>query len=151
MHTHRTLPLLLALFALIGWFGLPQASTAQEPVTLTMSTGEVGVAETTVVEARLACPPGGCASFEIELTFDRSLIRIQRAILGPYLGADAFEAENRVDNPAGRVRLVAEATNPPAGTDDLLFQLEVYGLVPGTTELVVESLVVNDAAQAPRQ
>lgn len=138
---------LLSVTLLLGLLGLPGQGSAQEPLTITFVPVEVGVAETTLLEARIDCAPGRCGSFHIILNFDRELIRVKRAALGPYLGDQAFEAENRIDNPAGKVNLAGESATPPAEADSLLFTLEVYGLVPGTTPITVESLEVYDVTR----
>jgi hypothetical protein len=148
MHYRKMLyAALLGLLLLLGLLGLPGQGSAQEPVTVTFAPVEVGVAETALLEARIDCPPGRCGSFHIILSFDRSLIRIKRAALGPYLGDQAFEAENRIDNPAGKVELAAESVAPPADADSLLFTLEVYGLVPGTSPITVEALEIYDVTR----
>lgn len=150
MHYRKVLhTVLLGLTLLVGLLGLPVQGAAQGPVTVTLSPVEVGVAEVALLEARIDCPPGGCGSFHIILSFDRELIRVRRALVGPYLGDQAFEAGNTVDNPAGKVDLAAESATPPPDADNLLFTLEVYGLVPGTAVITVDSLEVNDVTRNP--
>jgi hypothetical protein len=108
-------------------------STAQGQTVLTLSSLDVGVAETGVIEGRVDCGSSGCGGVKITLSFDRSLIRIEEAVVGPALGDQVFLSENTVDNAAGTVQLTAAATvAPPAGADNLLFSLTVYGLKPGT-------------------
>ena len=125
-------------------------STAQGQTVLTLSSLDVGVAETGVIEGRVDCGSSGCGGVKITLSFDRSLIRIEEAVVGPALGDQVFLSENTVDNAAGTVQLTAAATvTPPAGADNLLFSLTVYGLKPGTASLTVDSLELSGADGAP--
>ena len=74
---------------------------AQTGVTVTLTPAEVGVAETAVVEGRIACPAGSCAAFAVTIRFDRAIARVWTARAGPYLGEGALEREALVDNAAG--------------------------------------------------
>ena len=86
----------------------------------------------------------------MSLSFDRSLIRIEEATVGPLLGDQVFMAESTVDNAAGTVQLTANATvTPPAGTDNVLFSLTVYGLKPGTVSLTLDTLEISGASGGP--
>ncbi len=139
--------LLIVLIPLLGLH--PGVTTAQGTAQLSLGAVDVGVAETAVLEARLDCPGGGCSSFRVTLTFDRAAIRINRAAVGPMLGVGAFEAENTVDNAAGSVVLVASAPTPPAGADNVLFTLDVYGLIPGSAQITVGEVQVVGANNIP--
>ncbi|MBN1678912.1 MAG: PD40 domain-containing protein, partial [Anaerolineae bacterium] len=140
------IPLLGLLMAFMPIFSTPTPSIAQVTTTVTLATVDVGVAETTWVEGRIACGVAeGCSGFSITVRFDRELVRVQTAEIGPYLGAQVFEAQNMVDNAAGTVQLSAAALQPiPAGAENILFRLEVGGLYPGQAALeVAEIEVVN--------
>ncbi|MBI5961504.1 MAG: PD40 domain-containing protein, partial [Chloroflexi bacterium] len=117
-------------------------SQAQGGITVTLAAAEVGVAETAIVEARIACPAGSCAGFTVALNFDRSMIRILNTTAGPFLGEQPLESEKTIDNAQGIVRY---AVSGAAGSGDLLFSLEVGGLIPGTAAINVASLEVTDA------
>jgi hypothetical protein len=99
--------LLLSAVMLVTLLGGAASITAQGQAVLTLTALDVGVAETGVIEGRIECGIGGCGGFNITLSFDRSLVRIEEAAVGPYLGDQILLAENTVDNPAGQVRLVA--------------------------------------------
>ncbi len=146
MRRRRILSLLWGVvFAVTLLTGAAGPGRAQGGVTLTLFPAEVGVAETAVVEGRIACPAGSCMSFDLVLRFDRSIVRVWDAAIGPYLGTQVFERQKLVDNAAGEVRLSFEAMGTPPGTDDLLFSLQVGGLIPGTAAFNVESLQIADA------
>ena len=56
------------------------------------------------------------------------MMRVEEADGRAVLGDQVFLAENTVDNAAGTVRLAAAAMGtPPAGADNVLFRLTVYG------------------------
>lgn len=133
------------VFAIALLAGATGPGRAQGGVTLTLFPAEVGVAETAIVEGRIACPAGSCMSFDIVLRFDRAVARVWSATIGPYLGPQVFERQKLVDNAAGEVHLSFEALDAPPGADDLLFSLEVGGLIPGTAAFNVESLQITDA------
>ncbi|MEW6577917.1 MAG: hypothetical protein AB1435_01855 [Chloroflexota bacterium] len=118
---------------------------AQTGVTVTLTPTEVGVAETAVVEGRIACPAGSCAAFAVTIRFDRAVARVWTARVGPYLGEGALEREALVDNAAGVVRLSFTAQGAPAATGDVLFMLEVGGLIPGEAAFTIEALDITDA------
>lgn len=145
----------ISVFLLVGAMaGLlllgAHSSTAQGQTVLTLTALDVGVAETGVIEGRVDCGSSGCGGFKISLSFDRSLIRIEEATVGPLLGDQVFMAENTVDNAAGTVQLTADATaTPPAGADNLLFSLTVYGLKPGTVSLTMDTLEISGASGEP--
>jgi WD40 repeat protein len=147
----RKLPVLLLGGVIVGLLLVgAHSSTAQGQTVLTLSSLDVGVAETGVIEGRVDCGSSGCGGFKITLSFDRSLIRIEEATVGPVLGDQVFVSENTVDNAAGTVQITAAATvAPPAGADNLLFSLTVYGLKPGTPSLTVDSLEISGADGAP--
>lgn len=126
-----------------------QMGRAQGPVLVQLSPAEVGVAETAVVEGRITCPANGCGGFKIAISFDRSLVRVESAQVGPFLGAQVFEAENTVDNAAGQVRLVAAAMAPPPGASDVLFVLHVGGLIPGEAIFSMDQLEITDLSGNP--
>ncbi len=132
--------LLLAL----PWIGIG-SSAAQGESTVSLEPVTVGVGETALLNGRIICAASGCGGFKLTINFDRNMLRINRAIIGPYLGGSVFEAENTVDNAAGQVRLVAAAMSPPpAGADTILFQLEVGGLLPGIAMLDFAQLEITD-------
>lgn len=118
---------------------------AQTGVTVTLTPAEVGVAETAVIEGRIACPAGSCAAFAVTIRFDRAVARVWTARVGPYLGEGALEREVLVDNAAGVVRLSYTAQGAPAATGDVLFTLEVGGLIPGEAAFAIETLDITDA------
>ncbi len=118
---------------------------AQTGVTVTLTPAEVGVAETAVVEGRIVCPAGSCAAFAVTIRFDRAIARVWTARAGPYLGEGALEREALVDNAAGVVRLSFAAQGAPAAIGDVLFTLEVGGLIPGEAAFTIETLDITDA------
>ncbi len=118
---------------------------AQTGVMVTLTPAEVGVAETAVVEGRIACPAGSCAAFAVTIRFDRAIARVWTARAGPYLGEGALEREALVDNAAGVVRLSFAAQGAPAAIGDVLFTLEVGGLIPGEAAFTIETLDITDA------
>lgn len=128
--------------ALLSGAGLGRAQTG---VTVTLTPAEVGVAETAVIEGRIACPAGSCAAFAVTIRFDRAVARVWTARAGPYLGESTLEREVLVDNAAGVVRLSYTAQGAPAATGDVLFTLEVGGLIPGEAAFTIETLDITDA------
>jgi hypothetical protein len=147
----QKIPLLLLGTMIVGLLFIgARSSTAQGQTVLTLSALDVGVAEMGAIEGRVDCGSSGCGGFKISLSFDRSLIRIEEATVGPVLGDQVFMAENTVDNAAGTVQLTASSpVPPPAGADNLLFSLTVYGLKPGTASLTVDSLEMSGADGGP--
>lgn len=132
-------------------FSVPTASTAQVPTTVTLSTVDVGVAESVWMEARIDCGVAeGCGGFTVTVSFDRELIRVHSAEVGPYLGEQVFRAQNEIDNAAGTVKLSAAALQPPPqGAANVLFRLEIGGLYPGLAELEITEIEVVDTNGAP--
>ena len=125
-------------------------SAAQSETVVSLTAADVGVGETAMIDGRIACAASGCGGFKLTITFDRNMLRVNRAVVGPYLGDNVFEAENTVDNATGQVRLVAAAMSPPpAGTDTILFQLEVSGLVPGSAALNFTQVEITDTSASP--
>lgn len=144
MRTFRTIVVLIGLLTMaVPFFSVP-AGAAQATTTVTLENVQVGVAETAVVEARIACGVAeGCSGVTLTLAFDRDLIRVHNVSWGPYLGTQVFEAQRQIDNAAGTVTLSGAALQPPAsGAENILFSLEIGGLVPGTAELRIESLQI---------
>ncbi len=120
---------------------------AQSSSTLTLNALPVGVAETATLEGRIVCTVGSCNGFTLTLRFDRELLRVHSTAVGPYLGANVFTTQNEVDNATGTVKLGAAALQtPPAGVDNVLFQLEIEGLVPGVASVAIEELQIVDAS-----
>lgn len=151
-HYHLLMLVGLMLAMLPAW-PVPTSTYAQPTTTITLSTVDVGVAETAVIEARIACGVAeGCSAFTINLTFDRDMIRIHNAEFGPYLGDNVFGATNVVDNMDGTISLSGAALQPPApGVDNMLFRLEVGGLFPGAAAIDVTnaSVVAATGAEIP--
>jgi WD40 repeat protein len=128
------------------------ATTAQGQAMLTLTPLEVGVAETGVIEGRIDCGATGCGGFKVALSFDRTMLRAEDIVVGPYLGDQVFLADNTIDNAAGTVRLVVAAmAPPPAGADNVLFRLTVSGLKPGVTTVYVDALEVTGVSGEPVQ
>ncbi len=126
------------------------STIAQGQAVLSLTPLQVGVAETGVIEGRIDCGTVGCGGIKITLSFDRSMLRAEEIVVGPYLGDQIFLAENTIDNAAGTVRLVAAAmAPPPAGADNVLFRLTVAGLKPGEAVLQVDSLEMTGVSGDP--
>jgi Tol biopolymer transport system component len=142
---YLVLGLLLVIAPLLG----ADVLAAQGQVTVTLTPLSVGVAETGVLEGQIACPAGGCASFEVVLNFDRNVIRVDSAAVGPFLGSQVSVDLNRVDNVLGVVWLSATATAPPPAGANVLFTLNVSGLIPGSAAINVNTLTVKDMTGAP--
>jgi Tol biopolymer transport system component len=139
--------LLLALLPVV----VPTARThAQPTTTITLSTVDVGVAEAAFVEGRIACSaPDGCSAFTVQMTFDRDMIRVHSAQFGPYLGENVFGATNIIDNGGGTITLSGAAVQPPPpGAENVLFRLEVGGLVSGTAAIDIVNATVGDMTGA---
>jgi len=137
--------LLLALLVL----GLPLSArapaTAQGAATVILGPINVGVAESGTVEGRITCP-GGCAGFALVLNFNRDLLRVERATVGPFLGAGATASLNRVDNALGVVWL--NVGGGAGSGEGVLFTLQVGGLLPGAAEITVNQLSAADSSGA---
>jgi Tol biopolymer transport system component len=142
MHHSRLFSLLLLALMAAAPLLPTGVSQAQGGITVSLSPAEVGVAETAVVEARITCPAGSCAGVNVTLNFDRAVIRVLNITPGPVLGAQPLESLKAVDNALGTVQYVASGSG---GSGDLLFSLEVGGLIPGSAAINVAALGVTDA------
>lgn len=119
-----------------------EITQAQDEVSVTLSPVEVGVAETAIVEAHIACPAGSCAGVTVALSFDRAVIRVLNITAGSFFGDQPLETEKSIDNAQGTVRYAISGT---PGSDDLLFSMEVGGLIPNTATINLTSLEIRDA------
>jgi len=123
------------------------SSQAQDQITIALSPATVGAGQPTTVQATVTCPSAQCSGFKISVRYDPAMVRIDSIELGPYLGESAFLAENTVDAVTGTARLSAAAMGgAPAATDNVLFQLNLTGITPGTTSLSLDSLEIVDAS-----
>jgi len=144
MRHWKTIYLVLGLLVIAPLLGA-DAFAVQGQVTVTLTPLSVGVAESGVLEGQIACP-GGCTSFAIVLNFDRNMIHVDSAAVGSFLGSQVSVDLNRVDNVLGVVWLTASATAPPPdGAGNVLFTLNVSGLIPGSAAINVNALDVRDA------
>ena len=144
-HLVRLVGLVGVFASLVAYAQIPNIY-AQATSTVTLNAISVGVAETGTVEGRITCGASTCNGFTLTLRFDRELLRVRNANVGPYLGQNVFLIRNEVDNAAGTVQLAAAALQPPpAGVENMLFQIEVEGLIPGEAQVTVASLDVVDA------
>ncbi len=135
--------MLLAAFAGI------HASSAQDLVLVSLSPAQVGVAETTQLEGHITCPAGRCAGVNVTLSFDRDFVRVLDVQPGPFLGDNVFVGESAIDNAAGQVHLIAAALSAPSATNDVLFTLEIEGLIAGSAEFRVDALTIADLSGNP--
>ncbi|MBI5961503.1 MAG: PD40 domain-containing protein [Chloroflexi bacterium] len=133
----------VVLFVLLAAAPLIPAgiTQAQDTISVTLSPVEVGVAETAVVEARIVCPAGSCAEAAITLNYDRAVMRVLTITAGPFWGAQPLESEKTIDNAQG---IVTYAVSGSGGSGDLLFSLEVGGLIPGAATIDIAALEIKD-------
>jgi TolB protein len=144
MSKRKGVALTLSILMFVALWGGTGSSAARGETILILMPLDVGVAETGVIEARIACGGIRCEGFEVTISFDRALLRIEDVAVGPYLGDQVFLEESTIDNPAGIVRLAASAVAPPpTGADNVLFRLTVMGLKPGKVALNVDSFEVT--------
>ncbi len=131
--------ILAAVFAII-----PQPSAAQGTAGVSLAAIQVGVAESGKIDAAITCDPGACVAFIVTLRFDPQMLRVDSAEFGPFLGAQVFAGDNTVDNVQGTIKLAGAALGaPPSGAENILFRIYVTGLVPGATQMTLESLQVQ--------
>jgi dipeptidyl aminopeptidase/acylaminoacyl peptidase len=126
-------------------------SLAQGQTTVTFTSLTLSVGESGVVDGIIDCASAtGCSAFDITIRFDPSVVRVDSAETGPYLGSQFFVAENAVDNDTGAVQLAVTAmgANPDFG-EPVLLRLHVTGLAPGLTALNVSNLLVADLVGNP--
>lgn len=137
------LPLIAAL--LVGLLGT--TVSAQGRTVIAFSSPKLTVGETATVEARLTCGIDSCAAFEITLTYDPRLLRVNAVALGTYLGDQALVARNGVDNDRGEVALAAVALGAVLpNADDLLFSMDVTALDAGRVQFRATSVEIGDLA-----
>ncbi len=142
----------LTLVGVMMWVGMVagvQSSRAQETVQVTLAPIEVGVAETAQLEAQIVCPANNCGGLNVTLSFDRDFVRVLSVSPGPYLGENVFLGENTVDNANGQVQLIAAAMSPPPRTSDVLFTVEIEGLIAGSAEFRIDALTITDLSGNP--
>jgi Tol biopolymer transport system component len=144
MRTWRLFYVVVGLVLLAAPLLSVNAFSAQAQITVTLGPLGVGVAESGVLEGQIACPSGGCASFEVVLNFDRDKIHLDSAAIGPFLGSQVTVELNRIDNVLGVAWLSASTTAPPPAGTDVLFTLTIGGLIPGSATINVNALTVKD-------
>ncbi len=131
--------ILAAVFAMI-----PRPSAAQGTAGVSLAAIQVGVAENGEIDAAITCDPGACVAFTATLRFNPLYLRVDSAEFGPFLGTQVFAGDNTIDNVQGTVKLAAAALGaPPSGTENILFRVSVTGLVPGATQITLDSLQVQ--------
>ncbi len=139
----RLLVLMAVLIAALGGVVVAQQRTL---ITLPPVT-RLAVGESVTLNAEITCAEGYCSAFEIELTYDPAIIRVESVRLGGYLGADTIIPHHSVEN--GRITLNAAAKGIPAQQSDVLFSLVVTGVGVGTTYIFPESWAVGDVQKVP--
>jgi LysM repeat protein len=119
-------------------------------VTLPLMVMEQGASNTVV--GHIDCPVGGCSAFDVTITFDASVIQIDSAEVGPYLGEQVVTAENTIDNEQGIVHLAAAALGePPENAENVLFKLIVVPFGSGVTQLQITHLDMGDLVGNPME
>lgn len=118
---------------------------AQEKVALLMPQITLQVGDSRNLEVFIKCLTGTCAAFETTIGFDPTVIEVEAAELGPFLGEQSLVVANTVDNSTGTIMMAATALGDPASTDTtVLMRMQVKALTAGNSALSVRSLVVGD-------
>lgn len=114
---------------------------AQEQITITLTSLQVGVGETDTVEARIDGMAGQTGAFAVTLQFDPRIIHVESAEIGGHLGSTIFLVENTIDTDTGLVRLAAAALGKDFSAQErVLLRLYISGVEAGESMLhVVES------------
>jgi formylglycine-generating enzyme required for sulfatase activity/protein-disulfide isomerase len=140
----------LCVVVLVGWLVAGTSVAQVDPTTVTLGTVALAVGETTPIEAVIDCKVDGCSAFAITVRYDPAVLRVEAAEIGPYLGDEVLEVENKIDHEAGTVRLAAVVLGAwQEPESDVLFRLNVTGQNAGVTALSVSSLEVADAVGNP--
>ncbi|MDZ4764143.1 MAG: SUMF1/EgtB/PvdO family nonheme iron enzyme, partial [Chloroflexota bacterium] len=135
--------LMLLTFALLG--------VQNNVVVVVLPTVTLEVGQTVEVIARIACPGGGCNGFDMALSWNPAVVRVDAIRAGAYLGAARVpEALYRID-PTGRARFVALVPQtgfvPPPG-EDRLFVVELTGVGAGESALIIDAIEVTAAGSS---
>lgn len=127
------------------------AAQGQEPTQIRLSHQITALDTTLVLPLEIDCGAlSGCAAFSLEIRFDPVIIQVDQVDLGPYLGDSVFEAENRIDQVAGTIRLAATAlgdVQPP--TSGELATISLTGIQPGVSPLEVIEIEIGDLQGQP--
>ncbi len=149
MKGKKLVAIVVGVVALAGVVASIPLVRAQETTRVVLTPLEVGVAETAQLEGRIVCPANNCGGLNLTLRFDRDKVRVRSVQPGPFFGENVFLGESAVDNARGEVRLIAAALSPPTGASDVLFTLEVEGLVVGAADFHFEALKLTDLSGNP--
>jgi hypothetical protein len=121
-------------------------ANAQAAVTVILPELTILQGETAILEGRIVCP-GFCSAFDITVQYDRSVLRVENAAVGEYLGAPELVTltANGIlfDFASGLVRIAASSSADAPGDSDVLFLLVVTGLNPGISPLRIIDLQVS--------
>jgi hypothetical protein len=127
-------------------------ATAQDAVSITMSTLAIPPGGTGALEVRITCPTG-CGAAALTLTFDPAIVRIDQyrvgGALGPAMPTELAIFEQSINPDEGIVAYAAVALRPgvtPA--DDLLIALDLTGLAEGTTAFAPARVLLADLSGA---
>lgn len=107
--------------------------------------------ESLVIPLTIHCDvASGCGAFEIEISFDPAIVRVEQLELGPYLGDSALIVEDVIDNRAGKVKLVAAALGEiEALSEGDLAYVHLTALKQGVSDLKVVKIAIGDLQGLP--
>ena len=126
-------------------FTLGYVADAQSTTTVTLPTLTLTVGEASEIAAQIDCQADACTAFALTIQYDPTLLRVDQARVGPYLGDQVFVVENRIDPFSGTVQLDAATLGVPATMSDTpLLYLDVVALKTGTSALAITELRVAD-------
>jgi multiple sugar transport system substrate-binding protein len=118
---------------------------AQEKVAIIMPQLQLEVGETRTVDAFIKCISGTCSAFEATIGFDPTIMEVEAAELGPFLGDPSLVVANEVNNTDGSILMAATALGDAAITDTtVLLSMTVKALSAGVSRLGVDELVIGD-------
>jgi hypothetical protein len=138
---------LVMMFAL--WLGVAAAQEV-ELTTITLPQLELDAGANVIYEITIDCLADGCSAFDIALSYDPALIRVDELEVGPYLGDDVFVVENKIDPEAGTLRLAAAALGDlPETGETVLVVMQITALGSGEASFTVDHLDVGDLIGNP--
>ncbi|MDZ4765425.1 MAG: cohesin domain-containing protein [Chloroflexota bacterium] len=124
--------------------------SAQNPVVVTLPTETADVGEILTLTARIDCPTRNCSGYELTIRFDPAIVRVESAVPGAYVGANARTPAraNQIDNVNGVIRLAAVGNEITTTTADALFVLTITTLADGESPLAVEDISISGRGAA---
>ena len=117
-----------------------------EPASFRLPLTAMASGDNAVIDLAVVCPLNNCHTLDITIQFDPTIIQVDSIDPGSSLFEPVLAADNRIDNEAGVIRLIAAVQEiaPAEEPDDRFLELHVKAVQPGTSPLRVDQLYVFD-------